>query len=187
MSTLLFNNDRGRNLFATARYMICCPINCFGDMGSGVSFQFKERFPISCQEIIGTEEIDPWVAKENLHVGSPMYVLNRDCTFRDNEVAQGVLAFLPVHHSPADKVTTDTIRILLDKVGQHMVVKKMDSVALPAIGCGLGGLKFKKDVLPLVEAWIASPLMTKHEIIVELYPPHDGLVRPPLYDVLKEW
>ncbi len=124
------------NIFDSACEALVNPVNCVGVMGKGLALQFKRRFPAnfaSCAAAYRRRELAPG----RLHVfntgaGIPCLIVNfptkrywRDAS-RLDDVAQGLDAL-------AGALAANTIR----------------SIAIPPLGCGLGGLPWR-DVRQLI-------------------------------------
>ena len=114
------------------------PVNCVGTMGRGLALQFKCAYPdntTAYQKAVraGRLRIGRVHVFETGRLGNPQYIVNfptkrdwRDAS-RVGDIALGLLD-------------------LAEVVRKHEV----QSLAVPALGCGLGGLDWKQ-VKPLVE------------------------------------
>lgn len=127
------------------------PVNCVGVMGAGLAAKFKESFPenftayqIECQyNQLAPGEVFPF----RQATGGPV-ILNFPTKrhWRDLSKMEDIDAGL------------EDLRDLIDCAG-------IRSVAIPALGCGLGGLKWD-DVRPRIEAALEG-LQDVHVVIYE--------------------
>lgn len=128
-------------------------VNCVGVMGKGIARQFKETFPamyLSYEQACRNHEVVPG----KMHVyrmgsGRPKFIIN----------------FPTKRHWEDDSFMEDIDRGLVDLV---RVVKELgiQSIAIPPLGCGLGGLDWA-DVRPrIVQAFEPLP-----DVAVHLYEP----------------
>jgi O-acetyl-ADP-ribose deacetylase (regulator of RNase III) len=115
------------------------PVNCMGVMGKGLALQFREAYPEMFQDY------------------------RRVCL--EHHLEPGLL-----HFFKADKwiVNFPTkmfwsrpselrfIKLGLQTLTEQVVIRQIKSIAIPPLGCGLGGLKWTR-VLPMIEAFM-SPL-----------------------------
>lgn len=106
-------------------------VNCVGVMGKGIALQFKKKFPNNFkayQEACGKNEIK--IGKvfftENRDLFQPKYIINFPTKIHWNE--QSRLEYI-------EKGMDD----LIEKIKNL----KIKSIALPALGCGNGGLEWK--------------------------------------------
>lgn len=113
------------------------PVNCMGVMGKGLALEFKERFPqnytaykFDCQ-------------RKNVRVGE-MHV----CFIHEHGYPKYIINF------PTKIHWKDRSQLSYIHAGLHALLRcieelKLSSVALPRIGCGLGGLDWvfvKKEI-----------------------------------------
>jgi O-acetyl-ADP-ribose deacetylase (regulator of RNase III) len=118
-------------------------VNCVGAMGRGIALQFKKHFPenfkvyeAACKQ----KEVMPgkmFVHETGFLIG-PKYIIN----------------FPTKRHWRGASRMVDIESGLLDLV---KVIKKLNikSIALPPLGCGLGGLDWA-EVLPRIESALAE-------------------------------
>ncbi|MCY4485698.1 MAG: macro domain-containing protein [Deltaproteobacteria bacterium] len=122
------------NIFDSGCEALVNPVNCVGVMGKGLALQFKRRFPANFTSYAAACRRRD-LAPGRLHVfdaGVPRLIVNfptkrhwRDAS-RLDDVTQGL-------HALAGAIATNTIR----------------SIAIPPLGCGLGGLPWP-DVRQLI-------------------------------------
>lgn len=147
------------DLFTCGAYALVNPVNTEGVSGKGLALEFKRRFPRS-QRIY-----ERWCRSGALTVGRVLY------TFDDEEGSIGGLGHRMVIHFPTKSRWRDPSRISFVRLGMHSlagVIENVDSVAIPALGCGLGGLRWE-DVRPVIVEGLRGYTGT-----VFLFPPREG-------------
>jgi O-acetyl-ADP-ribose deacetylase (regulator of RNase III) len=119
------------------------PVNCFGVMGKGVALQFKQAFPANFKEYAAAcrrGEVEP--GKMFMHKtergANPLYVIN-----------------FPTKRHWRDKSRMEDIEAGLHSLRHEVEARGIRSVALPALGCGLGGLRWS-EVRPLIEQTLGA-------------------------------
>lgn len=126
------------DLFRSGAEALVNPVNTVGVMGKGLALQFKERYPenylvyrLACQR--GEVRIGKVLAYDLGPSSSPRYILNfpTKAHWKDPSRLEYIRAGL-----------VDLVRVIRE-LG-------IQSVAVPALGAGLGGLSWR-DVKPLIE------------------------------------
>ena len=136
-----FNNStifkRG-DIFEENVTAIVNPVNCVGVMGKGLALEFKKRFPANYQAY---QEA----------CSNSLVVLGRVYIFKTNSIhgLKYILNFPTKHHWKDRSRIKDIENGLNDLMGV-LLEFEIGSVAIPALGCGLGGLDWK-DVSKLIE------------------------------------
>lgn len=138
------------DIFSSKLQALTCPVNCMGVMGKGLALEFKKTFP----GLLGAYA--EACRTEQLKIGRPWL-------WKVNDVRQ-VLCFPTKDHWKKPS-TLEYIELGLMWMARLHSQGELHSVALPALGCGLGGL-----------AWTeVKPLIDKHlgdlDLIVEVYEP----------------
>ncbi|MFH1998436.1 MAG: macro domain-containing protein [Planctomycetota bacterium] len=129
-------------------------VNCVGVMGRGVALQFKKAYPENFKAyktVCDNEQLYPGtVFIYDLHrMINPRYIIN-----------------LPTKRHWKGKSRIEDIKIGLVALIEEVRKRNIRSIAIPPLGCGLGGLKWSV-VRPLIEqAFIELP-----EIRVHLFEP----------------
>jgi O-acetyl-ADP-ribose deacetylase (regulator of RNase III) len=124
------------SIFNSNAEAIVNAVNCVGVMGAGLARAFKDRYPLMYEQyalkcrlgILTPGTIDLYILDAN----KPKYIIN----------------FPTKDHwrNPSDiKYIVGGINPLVEHVKQW----KIKSVAIPALGCGLGGLDWKE-----VKKWL---------------------------------
>lgn len=114
------------------------PVNCKGVMGKGIALQFKRAFPENYrayQKSCRNNEVRPgkmFVFKLNVAM-DPQYIIN-----------------FPTKRHWKSKSRIEDIESGLKALIQEVEQRKIKSIAIPALGSGLGGLNWD-DVRPMIE------------------------------------
>ncbi len=128
-------------------------VNTVGVMGKGVALQFKQAFPANFTEY------EKACRKGQVELGR-MFV-----THTGKFQPRLIVNFPTKKHWKNNSQLAD-IRTGLEDLVRIVKEEKVGSIALPPLGCGLGGLRWE-EVRPLIEEAFAS--LTNVETI--LYPP----------------
>ncbi|MCY4527229.1 MAG: macro domain-containing protein [Anaerolineaceae bacterium] len=178
-----FTLRSGDNLFASRMQTLAIPVNTHGVMGKGLAKETRLRFP----EIF--RRYSELCENGELLIGKPRLVKKPNSPIaRQRSNLQLFPTMVPGHsHSQKyfllfptkghwrEKSKPDYLETGLKHVKRYYktVSWKLESLALPALGCGLGGLPWR----------LAGPLMcsilAQLEIPVELYLPREKPVIPP--------
>ncbi len=130
------------------------PVNCVGVMGKGLALQFKQAYPQMFVEY-NRQCNRGYVAIGNVHVyrrcllDNPSYIIN-----------------FPTKRHWRDRSQIGDIFAGLDDLIGQVMLREIRSIAIPPLGCGLGGLDWD-EVRPLIEH--AAMLMSGVRVLV--YPP----------------
>ncbi len=138
------------------------PVNCVGVMGRGLALAFRAAYPANFtayKEACTRGALQPGILLtfDRIPPHSPRYIINFPTkihwrgTSRMEYIEQGLTA-----------LTAEVQRL------------EIRSLALPPLGCGLGGLRWA-DVKPRIE----SAFAVLSEVRVLIYEPADALVSPP--------
>lgn len=122
------------DLLASDAAILVNPVNCVGVMGAGLAAQFKARWPMMFMDYLAfcrQGRLAPGV----LHVwtGEGRTIIN-----------------LPTKRNWSDKSRLEDIEAGLDALVRWMQTRPPTSIAVPALGAGLGGLP-APDVLGAIE------------------------------------
>ena len=149
----MINISEGNLLEADAEALVNT-VNCVGYMGKGIALQFKQAFPenlVAYQRACHAEEVRPgkMFIFQTGRMINPKYIIN----------------FPTKRHWKAKSRITD-IELGLKALVEDVKRLKIQSVAIPPLGCGMGGLNWS-DVRPLIEDAFADI----DNLQVMLYPP----------------
>ncbi len=122
------------SIFDCGAQALVNPVNCVGTMGSGLAREFKRRFPHNFEEYAAACRLD------NMRIG---YVLP---FFEDKYWIMNLPTKSHWREKSRKTYILGGLWHLTDMIREHHI----QSVAIPALGCGLGGLDWA-DVKPLIE------------------------------------
>ena len=124
------------NIFNAQTDAIVNPVNCVGVMGAGLAKVFKQKFPSNfatykqaCDEGLQPGELIISEANGN----TPRYIIN-----------------LPTKDHWRDPSEWQYIQKGLVSLKEQSLDMGITSLAMPALGCGLGGLEFEM-LVPMVK------------------------------------
>ncbi|MDR2849240.1 MAG: macro domain-containing protein [Verrucomicrobiota bacterium] len=129
-------------------------VNCVGVMGRGVALQFKKRFPDNFK----TYEK---VCKQGKMIPGKMLVYEASGTVNPKHIIN-----FPTKRHWRGASRMEDIDAGLQDLLNVIQTKKITSIALPPLGCGLGGLDWN-----VVRARMESVLGQLSEVRVEIYEP----------------
>ncbi len=129
-------------------------VNCVGVMGRGIALQFKNAFP---------DNYRAYKAACDRKEVSPGHVLVFDLNRFENPK---LIINFPTKRHWRGKSRMEDVREGLKDLVRVLREYKVKSVAVPPLGCGLGGLNWS-EVRPMIEQALAS----LPELQVHLYPP----------------
>ncbi|MBF9135186.1 DUF1768 domain-containing protein [Plantactinospora sp. S1510] len=153
--------DATGDLLAADAEALVNPVNCVGVMGAGLALQFKQRHPemfeayrVACQ--VGQVKPGQMFVHHEPALTGARYVINFPTKrhYRDQSQADDIAAGL----------------LDLTRVVRELGIR---SIAIPALGCGLGGLRWA-EVRPMIERAFAG--MT--DVRVLLYGPQSTGAAP---------
>lgn len=153
--------DRAGNLFNTECEALVNAVNCVGVMGAGIAKSFRTQFPdMYCH-------YKTQCARGRLQLGQVLVWSHEE--YDDMKVIS-----FPTMHYPGEAASLDTIRDTMKPLRDAIVLHDIPSVAIPALGCGIGGLDWQ-DVRSVIVTGLAD-LESTHTI--ELYTPLTPASRP---------
>lgn len=114
------------------------PINCVGIMGKGLAFQFKKKYP---------ENFKSYYAACRKGIVKPGHMF----VFATNTDANPhYIINFPTKRHWKDNSKIEDIESGLKALCKIIQINSIHSIAIPALGCGLGSLNWK-DVKPLIK------------------------------------
>lgn len=130
-------------------------VNCVGIMGKGLALQFKQAYPDNFKEYeraCRAGEVKPgsMLIVATNRIINPKYIIN-----------------FPTKRHWKDQSRIEDIKSGLESLVENTKALGMASLAIPPLGCGLGGLNWF-DVKPLIE----EAFSTLPAVNVLLYEPH---------------
>ena len=148
------------DIFASSSRTLVNPVNCVGTSGAGLAREFKRRFPLSV--FAYERDVKSGDTSARLAVGRPT-----EYGLLENE-KRVVFFATKLHWRQPSKAQwiVDGVSELSGQVCDHPAY--YESIAIPALGCGLGGLQWEA-VRPVIEH--QAYVMKAHGVSVEIYEP----------------
>src|SRR5215469_16997219 len=136
------------DIFASQAQTLVNAVNCAGVMGKGLALAFKRRFPAMYADYVARCKAD------QVRLGEP-YLFRCD-------TPPWIVNFPTKQHWRSPSSTEDIMAGLL-YLQRHYREWGITALAVPALGCGLGGLDWD-EMRPIFETHLA-----RLDIAVELY------------------
>ncbi len=146
----MINIIQNESIFESNCQAIVNPVNCIGVMGAGLAKAFKTKYP---NNFIHYKRM---CDKNLLRLGTCY-------TFKENEK---LIVNFPTKNHFNDLSSYQYISLGLDALIRHCEFYKISSIAIPALGCGLGKLRFDR-VLDIISAKLSSL-----NIQIDVYEPY---------------
>lgn len=128
------------DIFESEAVGLVNPVNCLGVAGAGLARQFRDRWPVQMAEYTA------FCKEGNLSPGK----------VHDISIPGGRrILNVPTKVDWRDQSRPDDISSGLSGLRRYVDETGIKSIAIPPLGCGLGGLP-KKLVAGLVVAWFAT-------------------------------
>ncbi len=129
-------------------------VNCVGVMGRGIALQFKKKFPDNYNAYKSVCD------RKQLYIGK-MHVHNRGRLYNPKYIIN-----FPTKRHWKGKSKMEDIEAGLKALVNEVNKNKIHSVAIPPLGCGLGGLKWEDVKRKIIEAFQNIP-----DVRILLYEP----------------
>lgn len=129
-------------------------VNCEGYMGKGIALQYKKAFPLNFNYYSGA------CRRKELHPGTMLVWDSGDFT-----IPRYIINF-PTKDKWRAKSRYEYIEKGLEDLVRVIRAHHISSIAIPPLGCGLGGLEWSK-----VEKMITTAFEQMDDIDVRIYPP----------------
>lgn len=142
------------SIFESGAEALVNPVNCVGVMGAGLAKQFKDRFPDNFRDYAES------CAKGLVEIGRflPFFT-------EEGSDVRCIINF-PTKRHWKHSSNIHYIDAGLWPLPKFLEKHKINSVAIPALGCGLGDLKWRP-----VEELLKTHMSSVPQIRVLLYPP----------------
>jgi O-acetyl-ADP-ribose deacetylase (regulator of RNase III) len=137
-------------------------VNCVGVMGRGIALQFRQAFPenfkiyeAACKR--GEVKPGEMLVFDTHQVTNPRYIIN-----------------FPTKRHWRDQSRITDIESGLEALVEEVHDRGISSIAVPALGCGLGGLKWSEvrpriekafAKVPDVQVWLFEPEEMKSSVV----------------------
>jgi O-acetyl-ADP-ribose deacetylase (regulator of RNase III) len=144
----------GGNILRTDTEAVVNAVNCVGVMGKGLALQFKKEFPENFKAYESAcrhSAIGPgrMFVFETGHIVNPRYIIN-----------------FPTKRHWRDRSRYEDIASGLKALEAEVRNRNIHSIAIPPLGCGLGGLDWEKVRVIIEEAFAKAP-----DVEVKLFEP----------------
>lgn len=127
-----------QSIFESQNQILVCPVNCVGIMGKGLALSFKNKYPWYYQDYRQK------CMDNTIQLNKITWHENPQTTFD----AEYIISF-PTKNHWKDISDLYNIQLGIDHLKSELTEKQYDSISIPAIGCGLGGLNWNivKNIL----------------------------------------
>ncbi|NDV24320.1 macro domain-containing protein [Desulfovibrio sp. JC022] len=143
------------DIFQSKAQALVNTVNCVGVMGRGLALQFKKAFPENFTEYKAVCD------KKELHIGMMFTHDTRNLTGEQRYIIN-----FPTKRHWRAKSRIEDIQAGLAALVEEIKTKNINSIAIPPLGCGLGGLPWEMVRAEIENAFTALP-----ETTVYLYEP----------------
>ena len=143
------------NIFDADVEALVNPVNCVGVMGAGLAKQFKERFPENYQQY-------RWDCTNNRVSVGKMHVFEVKPLSTNKH--RYIINF-PTKIVPQERSQFSYIRDGINDLVNVLYRYEIQSVAIPKLGCGLGGLEWK-TVRPVIDDMLHNNLIKHVNILI---------------------
>lgn len=164
----MFDFKKG-NILKDCSEAIINTVNCVGVMGRGIALQFKQTYPDNYKAYKSACD------KGEVKLGK-MFIYSLESLFNPKYIIN-----FPTKNHWKEKSSLESIELGLLDLKKTIIEYKIKSIAIPPLGCGLGGLNWKEvkslitktfDDLKTVDFIIYEPseqtVTIKSEVIPEL-------------------
>lgn len=144
------------NIFDSTAEALVNPVNCVGISGAGLALEFKIRYPDNYQayRTVCSLELLTLGKVYNFRTNTGLFIIN-----------------FPTKFHWKDRSFLQNIDLGLDALITEIEFNEIESIAIPALGCGLGQLSWK-DVKNLIfEKFENCTKLNSSDLDVELYAP----------------
>lgn len=129
-------------------------VNCIGIMGKGIALQFKKAFPenfLHYKAVCDRKELQPGklFIYETSRLYNPKYIVN-----------------FPTKNHWKEKSQITYIETGLSALMEEIRKRSISSIAIPPLGCGLGGLQWEEVRSIIIDIFEQEP-----HVEVQLYEP----------------
>jgi len=135
---------RQGNLLEAKAEALVNAVNCVGIMGKGIALQFKKAFPENYKQYekaCHNKEVKPGqMFTTSTGLLQPKYIIN-----------------FPTKRHWRENSRIEDVEIGLRALAQEVQQLKINSIAIPALGCGNGGLDWEEVSLLLLSTFIQIP------------------------------
>lgn len=138
----MINYHEPRDVTEVPRGIIAHGVNCQHAMGSGVALAIRKKWPIVYEHYM--------TGPQGLKALGRCVLINVDGSVREDLFVANCYTQLNYGKDGAIYADRSAIRLSLSEVYRWADYYHLN-VFMPKIGCGLGGLDWEHDVLPIIE------------------------------------
>ncbi len=131
-------NKQQEDILCSNAEALVNPVNCVGTMGKGLALQFKTAYPKNFYAYVKL------CRTGRVRIGE-VFIFALD----DEDQPPRYIINFPTKRDWRDASKLQDIQAGLEDLVRKVVDFKIGSIAVPALGCGLGGLDWQ-DVKPLI-------------------------------------
>lgn len=143
------------NLFDSKAEVLVNPVNCVGVMGKGLALAFKQKFPRAYEAY-------------KAHCSQKLFLPgNLFWTAHSSDPYLKYIVHFPTKIHWRDKSKLSFIEEGCDALVNFITHESIHSIAIPALGCGEGGLDWKD-----VKEILIEKLSSLEDISIEIYEPY---------------
>ena len=150
---------RNGDIFTARTDALVNPVNCVGVMGKGLALEFKRRWPenfVAYQERCGRGMIEP----------GRVFVFDTGASDRPRYI----MNFPTKRHWRDASLLGDIEAGLVDLVAKSLALN-LGSIAIPALGAGLGGLHWTQVRRRIEQAFAGIDEVAEMPVTVVIYGP----------------
>lgn len=130
------------DLFSSTAPALGHGVNCFASMGAGIAVQFRQRYP-EMYEAYRQECFARRLLPGNVYWWTAVNVETQE------ELRH--IANISSQEHPGRNATMPFLIDGVTKALEYCEANNLATLALPRIGCGIGGLQYTEQVLPALE------------------------------------
>lgn len=148
------------NLLASSDGVMVNTVNTVGVMGKGIALQFKDEFPHNYAVYVDA------CRKSELYPGTLLIVKDQSSRYGEK-----IIVNFPTKVHWRDPSKYEYIQRGLVALREFIISNKVESISIPPLGCGNGGLDWSK-VKPMI-----TEMLSGLDTVIHLYEPSADVAR----------
>lgn len=140
------------DIFESKAQALVNPVNCVGVMGKGLALEFRKRY------------VDNYIAYQNACKEQRVQIGEVLVTKTTTEDGAKYIINFPTKIHWRDRSHLEYINLGLLGMRNTLMALKIKSVAIPRLGCGLGGLNWQ-----IVRSVVVQVLQDLDDVEIQLY------------------
>lgn len=144
------------NLLEADAHALVNTVNTVGVMGKGIALQFKEAFPINYKKYL--------VACKNGELVPGKLLVVKEQTLSGEKIIINFPTKTEWFMKSKYEYVEEGLKELVNVIAEY----KIDSIAIPPLGCGNGGLKWE-NIKPLIEHYLSH----LKDVNIQVYEPNE--------------